>query len=177
MFLSPQPKWAKCFSKFPWTLGNQAGFKVHSGVWRLGAVGRVLGGAGLSPILRATVHVLLHCRLVVIQLLTGEVVQLEKPTGLYDHIGAGVTRNSILGNGLEKKMRDSVLTVEKGSGECTPSLPRNRHRKQKAGMDQTTSTWSTVLDLTQGILLHSVTMMYEWDYHFHVTSEQPWGQG
>ncbi|KAK7806800.1 hypothetical protein U0070_010284 [Myodes glareolus] len=79
----------------------------------MGAVGGVLRGAGLSPVLRATVHVLLHCRLVVIQLLTGEVVQLKKPTGLYDHVGAGVTRDSILGNGLEEKMRESMLTWRK----------------------------------------------------------------
>lgn len=123
VLLSSQPKWAKCFSKFPWTPGNQAGFKVHAGVWGLGAVSGVLRGAGLSPVLRATVHVLLHCRLVVIQLLTGEVVQLKKPTGLYDHVGTGVTRNSILGNGLEEKMRESMLTWRKVAENAPPPLP------------------------------------------------------
>lgn len=87
----------------PWTLGNQVGFKVHSCVQTLGSLSRTLRGAGFSSILCATVYVLLHGRLIIIQLLTGEIVQFKEPAGLYDHVGAGVARNSILGNGLEEK--------------------------------------------------------------------------
>lgn len=85
----------------PWTLGNQVGFKVHSCVQTLGSLSRTLRGAGFSSILCATVYVLLHGRLIIIQLLTGEIVQFKKPAGLYNHVGAGVARNSILGNGLD----------------------------------------------------------------------------
>lgn len=81
----------------------------------LGPFSRTLRGAGLSSILRATVYVLLHCCFVVVQLLTGEVVQLKEPAGLYHYIGAGVTRNSILGNGLEEKTQERSFTVKKGN--------------------------------------------------------------
>jgi hypothetical protein len=52
--------------KFPWTFGNHAGSKVHSGVCTLGPFYSALRGAGLSPVLRAAVYVLLHGCLVVI---------------------------------------------------------------------------------------------------------------
>ena len=72
----------------------------------LGSLSRTLRGAGFSSILCATVYVLLHGRLIIIQLLTGEIVQFKEPARLYDHVGAGVARNSILGNGLEEKTEE-----------------------------------------------------------------------
>lgn len=79
----------------------------------LGSLSRTLRGAGFSSILCATVYVLLHGRLIIIQLLTGEIVQFKEPAWLYDHVGAGVARNSILGNGLEEKTEERSFMVKK----------------------------------------------------------------
>lgn len=62
-------------------------------------------GAGLGAILGATVHVLLHRRLLVIEALTGEVVEFQEPAGFHYHVGAGVTRDGILWDGLKERKR------------------------------------------------------------------------
>jgi len=62
---------------------------------------RTSRGAGLGAILSATVHILLHCSLLIVEALTGEVVELQKPAGFHYHIGAGVTRDGIVRDSLK----------------------------------------------------------------------------
>lgn len=75
-------------------------------------------GAGLSAILSATVHILLHCCLLIIEALTGEVVELQEPAGFHHHIGAGVTRDGIVRDSLKERKYLSLMNNFEGKGIC-----------------------------------------------------------
>lgn len=80
---------------------------------------RTSRGAGLSAILSATVHILLHCRLLIIEALTGEVVELQEPAGFHYYVGAGVTRDGIVRDSLQER-KDLSLNMQffTGKGIC-----------------------------------------------------------
>lgn len=87
----------------------------------LGWFGRTARGAGFSAVLCATVHLLLHHCLLIVKALTGEVVELQEPARFHYHIGAGVTRDGIVRDGLQERKGFSFNRVfmDKGISAST----------------------------------------------------------